>query len=783
MSGGPNGSYGSAGPSSSARHPVQLLRRALDHHQQGQLEQAETLYRDVLAIMPQNADALHYLGVLESQRGHRDAGLSLIDRAIAANPRSAPAYYNRAGILRELARPEEALESYDRALGLNEKHIGALNNRGVVLHDLKRYGEAVASYDRVIAINSNHADAWANRGNSLAELGRPNEALESFGRSLAIAPDNAAAQFGRGNALASLDRLDDALASYDRALGLTPRDARILNNRGNVLARLNRHEEAAESFGQAIEADPRHPEAYKNRANLFIHLKRPAAALADYDQALALNPGHVDVLYGRAHAFSELKRDDEAIATYQQLLRYKPDHPYARGMLLYAKRNACDWRDHPELVAEVVESVRAGRRSITPLAFLGVSRSEQDNAQCARVLIQDKFMRASQPLWRGERYRHERIRLLYLSADFAAHAVTTQIAGVFERHDRSRFETIAISYGLDDGSEARTRLRRSFDTFLDMNESSDADIAARIRDMEADILVDLTGLTARSRPGVLARRPAGLQVQYLGYAGSLGADYVDYVIADETVIPEHNRAHYAEKVIWLPDSYMPTDCDRQIADRQPSRAEAGLPEDGFVFCAFNNVYKFSPETFDLWMRVLAAVPNSVLWLTAASEAAQRNLAREAELRGVARQRLVFAPYVTSNDDHLARLALADLFLDTLPYNAHASACDALWAGVPVLSQPGDTFAGRVGASLLRACGVPEMIVDSPASYEALALRLAREPSALSEVRSTLVRNRLSCALFDTTRFTRHLEAAYTTMWERHGRGQQPEPFSIPWLQA
>ena len=769
------------GPRGSQKPPppqvVQALRQAWGLHQQGQLAQAETLYRDVLRMQPDNSDALHFLGVLESQRGRREAGLALIDQAVAINPRNTAAFYNRGGILRDMARFEDALQSYDRAIALKADHIGALNNRGAVLHDLKRYSEAVASYDRAIAVKSDNADVYCNRGNTLAELGRFEDALQSFDRALAVDTGSAAAHFGRGNALASLSRLEEAMASYERALSIAPHDASILNNRGNVLVRMSRHEEAVESFTRAIIVNPRYAEACKARGDALIHLKRPAEALVSYDQALGARPDYAEALYGRAHALSELKRDEDAIAAYRHLIGLRPDHAYGPGMLLHAARTACDWKDHDALVSEIVQGVREDRRVVTPLAFLAVSESEADNTQCSRILMHDKFKPASDPLWRGGRYRHDRIRVVYLSADFGAHAVATQIAGVFERHDRARFETIAMSYGSNDKSAMRARLERAFERFIDIQGQSDAQFAAQIRTMEADIVVDLTGLTGRSRPGILALRPCGLQVQYLGFAGSLGADHVDYILADSTVIPEHNQRHYAEKIAYLPQSYMPADSGRSIAP-QPSRSEAGLPERGFVFCAFNNTYKFSPAVFDIWMRLLLGVEDSVLWLPSVSDAARRNLILEAGARGVVAPRLVFAPYAASGADHLARLSLADLFLDTRPYNAHSSATDALWAGVPVLTHPSDTFAGRVGASLLKACGLDEMIAETAAAYEGTASRLARDRAAHMELKAKLGRNLQSCPLFDTTGFTRNLEAAYSIMWESHQCGREPHAFSV-----
>ena len=781
MSGGFPGKGPPPGYSPPPAQLIQTLRQAWGLHQQGQLAQAETLYREVLSMQPDHPDALHFLGVLESQRGRREAAISLIDRAVKANPRNASAFYNRAGILRDMGRLDDALESYDRALALKADHHAALNNRGALLHDLKRYTDAVASFDRAIAVKPDHTDAYSNRGTTLVELGRFADALASFDKSLAIGPAGAAAHFGRGNALAALGRLEDALSAYDSALSLTPYDARILNNRGTVLARMNRHEDAIDSFSRAIIADPNDAEACKNRGDALIHLRRAAEALASYDGALGARPGYAEALYGRAHALSELKRDEEAIAAYRQLLNVRPDHPYGAGMLLHAKQTACDWQDRATIVSEIVQGVREDRKVVSPLALLAISDSEENNARCARALIEDKFKTSPEPLWRGERYRHDRIRLVYLSADFGAHAVATQIVGAIEQHDTSRFEPVALSYGRNDGSEMRKRLERAFERFIDIERQSDREAAAQIRALEADIVIDLTGLTARCRPGILALRPAGLLVQYLGYAGTLGAEYIDYVIADDVVIPGYNRRHYTERVISLPDSYMPTDNGRAIAAR-PTRAEAGLPDKGFVFCAFNNSYKFTPEMFDVWMRVLSSVDGSVLWLPDVNETTRRNLVREAETRGVAGARLVFAPYVVSGAEHLARLGLADLFLDTRPYNAHSSASDALWAGVPVLTQPGQTFAGRVGASLLQACGLPDLIADSDSSYEAMALQLAKDPAAHAALKAKLERNRNASALFDTARFTRHLEAAYTMMCEHHQRGREPQSFSVPRMQ-
>jgi len=395
---------------------------------------------------------------------------------------------------------------------------------------------------------------------------------------------------------------------------------------------------------------------------------------------------------------------------------------------------------------------------------------------CARIWAARNGPAAATPLWSGERYSHDKIRLAYLSADYRAHATAFLMAGVFESHDRNRFETVAISYSTDDKSPTRARLERGFDRFIDVRMKSDAEVAGILRDMEIDIAVDLKGYTAESRPGILAHRGAPVQAHYLGFPGTMGVDYVDYLIADPIVVPEAHREFYTESIAYLPDTYQCNDSKRFITERTPLRLQVGLPS-GFVFCCFNNNHKIMPEMFDIWMRLLGAVEGSVLWLLQDSAVVAANLKREARARGIAPERLIFAPRVDQGA-HLARQRLADLFLDTLPYNAHTTASDALWAGLPVVTALGSTFAGRVAASLLHAAGLPELVTASVWEYEALALKLAREPAALAGVKAKLRANRDTCALFDTARITRNLEFAYATMWERQQHGLPPATFTV-----
>jgi len=451
----------------------------------------------------------------------------------------------------------------------------------------------------------------------------------------------------------------------------------------------------------------------------------------------------------------------------------------AEGARLHAKMMLCNWSDFDAECQHLVSKIRHGNANTSPFALLAITSSAEDQLKCAKLWVAEKRLQYGKPLFNGERYNHDRIRIAYLSADFRQHAVPYLIAGVFECHNRSQFEITAISIGPNDNSGMRRRLESSFDKFVEVNDFSPDDIATKIRDTEFDILIDLNGFTQNSRPEIFALRPAPIQVNYLGYPGTMGAKYYDYLIADPILIPTSHQNNYMEKVVYLPHSYLPHDNkSRIIADRSFERHEFGLPNNAFVFCCFNNAYKYNPHVFRIWISLLKIVGHSVLWLSENNATAASNLKQEALIAGVSPDRIVFAKRLPSDADHLARYQLADLFLDTLPYNAHTTASDALWAGLPVLTCIGETFAGRVAASLLNAIGLPELVTTTLEAYEALAIDLATHPGKLAAIKNKLANNRLTTPLFDTKLFTKHIEAAYTAMYERHQAGLPPEHIVI-----
>ena len=533
---------------------------------------------------------------------------------------------------------------------------------------------------------------------------------------------------------------------------------------------------AAEALiAEALKLAPQSADLWSNRGTLQVALGQREAALASFSRALQLNPNFLGAVVNRANILFELQRYAEAIPDYEMVLRANPDVPYALGNLAFCKLQCCDWRDFDRWRERVRAQLKEGKRAIPPVLSLALLDSPAEQLRAAEIVTRDKLPPVP-ALYRGERYRHDKIRLAYVSADFHAHATAVLAAGLFERHDKARFETIAISLGRDDASPMRGRLQHAFDRFIDVRGKSDTDIARLVRSLEVDIAVDLKGYTSEAKPALFSHRPAPIQVNYLGFPGTMGAAFMDYVIADAVIVPDEHKPFYSEKTVWLPNSYQPNDRTRQVAPAV-HRARAGLPDGAFMFCCFNNSYKIQPAVFDIWMRLLKAIPGSVLWLLEDNPAATRHLKREATARGIDPERLIFAARCDL-PEHLARHALADLCLDTLPYNAHTTASDALWMGVPVVTCLGTTFAGRVAASLLHAIGLPELVTESLDAYEALALRLARDPAALAAIGSKLKQNRETMPLFDAERFTRSLESAYLTMHNRHQRGLPPAGFAV-----
>lgn len=645
------------------------------------------------------------------------------------------------------------------------------------LHKTGSLAEAEAIYLEILDRNPQHVNAHHFLGLCRMQRGELDEALRSFDHSLRLAPEYPAALNNRATVYRKLHRLDEAAGDYRRLVALNPGHLPAYFSLAGILLELGRAQEALAVYGQILTIAPDRTDAWINSGNLLRQFNRRAEALACYDRALAIEPQAADLLSNRATVLFELERFEEAASGYERVLAVAPDTPEVEGQALFARMQVCDWRDFDRRCARILAGIAQGRNVILPFSLLAIEASAEQQLQCATMHAAAEFPPDPSPLAESVRYGHERIRIGYFSADFHNHATAHLMTGLLERHDRARFEIFGFSYGPATGDRWRQRLGRAFDRLIDVGGWTDRQVAASARELEIDIAVDLKGYTKDSRSGIFAFRPAPVQVSYLGYPGTLGAAYIDYIVADDTVIPPEQRKSYSECVASLPYSYQVNDSTKAIAGRQFSRTELGLPESAMVFCCFNNNYKITPDVFDIWMRLLLEVEGSVLWLLAGNDSARRNLGREAERRGVRPERLVFAPRMELSE-HLARHRQADLFLDTFHCNAHTTASDALWAGLPVLTCPGKPFAARVAASLLKAMGLPELIVSDPQAYLAMALELAKDRERLGRIRRDLAAKRLSEPLFDTVRTTRYLEKAFLAMWQRHEAGLAPESFAV-----
>jgi predicted O-linked N-acetylglucosamine transferase (SPINDLY family) len=740
-----------------------LLRQALAFHQTGNLAEAERIYLELMRSAPRDATVTHFLGVVRAQQGRNREALALLDTALKLNPDAPEVLSNYGNVLRAEGRFSEALAAYDRALNLKPDYAAALNRRALVLRDLGQLDDALRIVDQGLALRPHDLEGLNTRGIILTDLGRYGEALDSYDRALLVAPGFPDTLNNRALVLKTLKRPEEALVAVERALTANRDFAEGWNNRGIILFDLKRVNEAITSYEQALRLKSDYAEAFNNRAAALWSLKRFADSLADCDRAIALKPNFADALYNRGNALAELNRPAEALTSYELALEIDPNHPNALSGLANAAMTIGDWTRTRELAPRIKAAVLEGQCVIQPFVVMGYWDDNELQLRCSENYVRQAGPGPLPQLWNGEHYGHDRIRVAYLSADFHNHVTAALTAEMFECHDRSQFEITAVSFGPDDGSAMRQRLVGAFDRFHDARQQSDREVAELLRHWEIDIAIDLGGHTSGARPWVLASRAAPVQAKYMGYPGTSGSNFIDYLITDRTVVPKDQEQFFSEKIAVLPDTLWVTDTVRGVPPA-PDRIEAGLPESGFVFCCFNHNWKITPPLFDIWMGLLKQVDGSVLWLLEGNTSIRDNLRKEAEARGIAPERLIFAPRTTP-EQHLARQQLADLFLDTLPYNAHTTASDALWMGLPLVTTPGHSFPARVAASILKAAELPEMVADDLAAYEALALKLARDAAALHAVRQKLEASRARVPLFDTERFTRNLERLYRGLLE------------------
>jgi predicted O-linked N-acetylglucosamine transferase (SPINDLY family) len=728
------------------------LSIAIQHHQAGQIQPAELIYRQILAADPNHPEALYLLGVASQQSGKNEAAVDLIERAISVDGTDA---------------------EFHSSLAVAQLELG-------------RFAEAVASCQRALELNPTYVEAYINLGNVWKHQGLLAEAAACYQRAIQLRPDDAEAHYNLGNVWFDRGEFDSAAACYRRALELNPNMAPAHNNLGSVCRELGLLDEALASIQRAIQLRPDNAIAHLNLGLVSLDRGRTANAQASFQRALELWPDYPEALCQRGNICIERGQFHEAIDCYRRASELRPDFYGALAALTNALQQICQWDELPALSQRLIQSLddntAAGSGAcVSPICVLTSPAATTAKEQwcCARRWV-DRQLRAAvrgpSPCAHRPGRAASKIRIGYLSADFRAHAVASLCVELFENHDRDRFEVFGYSYGPDDASPMRRRLVNAFDHFVDIQDRSYPEAARYIAADEIDVLVDLTGYTKHARTQILALRPAPIQVAYLGYPGTMAAPFIDYVLVDEFVVPHDQQQFFTERLVHLPGCYQ-VNSRRVISRQTPSRTACGLPEDALVFGAFNSSHKITPAVFDVWMDLLRDVPGSVLWLVEKNRFAPENLRRHAQSRGVSGELLVFAPRIAS-PEHLARHRQIDLFLDTFPYNGHTTTSDALWSSCPVLSIVGATFASRVAGSLLHAVGLSELVTTNLDDYRNMALLLAHNRARLADLRSRLNANLATSPLFEAAAFTRNVETAYTAMHDIHVAHERPRAFTV-----
>jgi predicted O-linked N-acetylglucosamine transferase (SPINDLY family) len=722
-----------------------LLEQGLKLHRAGQLEAAAKIYEQIHAQQANHFDALQLLGSIAIKTKNYARAAELLKKAISIKPDFADAHFNFGIALKELKNTDAALHHYEKAIELKPDHANAYLNRGIILREMGRLDDALASYDQFISLKPDSAPGFNNRGIVLKQQKKIDEALASYNHAICLDPNYADAYNNRAILLRGLNRTDEAMANFEIAASLKPDSAEFFNNRGVALSQQNRLDEAIEKYDKAISLKPDYAEAFQNRGDALTRLNQFAAAQESFQKAISLNP----------------------------------DYGFLPGRILHGKLFICDWSEFEIEATKTIEKIKKGEKASDPFVVLSITGCPLIHRKSSEIFTQSKFPPNHTLGEIPKRTPGEKIRVGYFSADFRSHAVSYLTAELFEIHDRTRFEIIAFSLqGAKPNDPLWQRLTKAFDQFIEVTDKSDQEVAQLARDLKLDIAVDLGGFTQNSRTGIFAYRAAPIQINYLGFPGTMGSEYIDYIIADPVLIPPANQVHYTEKVIYLPDTYMVDDTNRQPSNRKFSKSELNLPEDRFIFCSLNNSYKFNQATLTIWAQILLTVKDSVLWLASHHAFFKNNLLNEFAKLNINPERIIFAERMDSIEDYLARYQLADLFLDTHPYNSHTTAVDALKAGLPILTLMGESFASRVAASLLSAIGLPELITTTPKDYQALAIELATQPEKLAALKQKLAENRLSMPLFNTPLFTKHLEMAYTQIMQRYWADLAPEHIEV-----
>jgi len=742
--------------------------------QLNQIDSAIDSFKTAIAIFPAYAEAYNYLGVAFKRLNQFEEASESYQEAIAIKPDYAEAHNNLGNVLKSLGRLKEAIKSYKTTLLIKPNFVEAHNNLGSIFKDLKQFNSAIKCFKTAIVIKPNFVEAYYNLGLTLIDLEQLDDAVKYFNDALAIKSEYVEVHNNLGNALKSLGKPYEAIESYEKALSIKPDYAEAHNNLGVTLMSLGQWTLASECLKKALNINSDYAFANNNYGSVLKHFGKFNDSTKFYEKALSIKPDFFEAHHNLGNALKYLKRHDESLLSYERSFALNPDADYVLGNIIHSKLHLCIWDDLLSYYDELIKKINNKEGAIHPFALLALIDNPELHKKAAEIYINDKYPK-NYDLPEIDQYpRHKKIRIGYFSADFRAHPVGNLTAELYEIHDRSQFEVYAFSFGPDTNDEVNIRIKAGVDYFNDVSLMSHKEVVMLSRSIELDIAIDLGGFTQDTRTGIFAMQAAPIQINYLGYSSTMGADYMDYIIADRTLIPKNKQKYYSEKIVYLPDSFMVNDTKNKKSIKEFTRKEMGLPSKGFVFCCFNHHYKITPLVFTSWMKILSKVDDSILWLSDGNKTGINNLKKEAEKNGVNKNRLFFAPRLDLREDHLNRIKLADLFLDTLPYNAHATTSDALQVGLPVLTCIGESFASRVAASLINSVDLPELITSTQEQYEELAIELAIDPLKLNAVKEKLNNNLLLSPLYNTPLYTKHLEKTYLEIYERCHKGLEPD---------
>ena len=757
--------------------PILLNISGACHAGLGQLENAVKNYEKAILIKPDYAKAHFNLAGTLQELGQLDASVISYEKTLEIEPNFAEAHNNLGNVFKELQQDDAAVQSYKKALVINPEYVESQYSLGNIFQELGQFELAIKCYEKVLVIKPNFAEMQNNLGVVFQKAGKLSAALERFQQALVIKPDFAEAHNNLGNVFKELNQLDDALESYKRAIVVNPEYVESHYSLGIIFQELGQFESAIKCYEKVLVIKPNYAEAYNNLGNAFNALLQKDDAIKFYEKAISIKPDYSFAYANLASTLKDLKRPEEALVIYESEIIQNSDLDFILSELLDTRMHLCIWDDLPNKLNELRKKINNSEIVLNPFLLLTMIDDPELQRKQAEIYAMD-LSSINNKLPRVNYYsKHKKIRIGYFSSDFREHPVGLLTSELYELHDREHFEIYAFSLWAGANDEVTLRIKAGVDNFYDVHMMSVKDIVLLSRSLEIDIAIDLGGYTAHSRLDIFAMFAAPIQINYLGYPGTMGSNYYDYIIADKSLISEDSKSNFSENIIYLPNCYMPQDRSRKVSEKTLSRQEFNLPEDGFVFCCFNNSFKITPKEFDIWMRLLSKINGSVLWLLKANVSSEINLKNEAKKRGIEPERIIFANKLEIKE-HLARQKLADLFLDTFTFNAHTTASDALWVGLPVLTKAGKGFAARVASSLLTALEIPELITTSENEYEAQALSLATNPEKLASIKKRIVDNRTLTPLYDTEIYIKDLEKAYSYAYERYSSGLQPAELKV-----